>query len=161
MKTTAELQALHAELWAFREEMAGVWPTPEPLDSLRFSFTEAGEAMDAYLRVKGGYARNHAKEPDVLGELADCAMMLMTALGSDYEFDRWSTAIPSTLEDIGSEIGVTMLMATTKWRYCESPITGTLWAIAQYPGMDLPTELRKRMARIRAKHGKADTAATQ
>ena len=66
--------------------MQDVWPTPDPLDALRFSFCEAGEAMDAYLRTKGGYARNNVKEPDLYGEMADCALMLFTALGPSYSF---------------------------------------------------------------------------
>lgn len=155
--TAEELQALHAELWAFRAEMDAntAWKTPPVLDALRFAVTEAGEAMDAWLRVHGGYARNHEKQPDVYGELADCAMMLMTALGPEWKHDgTCETEYPCL--DIAIDSLVEWI-APAPWAYrCGESWTpfaaGGMRDIALTPGMDLPTELRQRMERIRTKH---------
>ena len=78
-----ELAACHALVWAYRRELGAVWPTPGRVDALRFAVTEAAEALDAWLRTNPAYARNRAREMDVLDELADCAMMLLTALGPE------------------------------------------------------------------------------
>ena len=76
--TTKILQQAHAELWAFREEMADAWPTPDTLDALRFAVTEAGEALDAWMRAnRPQYARNRERldwDGAVLDELAEVAL---------------------------------------------------------------------------------------
>lgn len=155
--TTEEIQALHAKVWAFRADLADVWPTPDTLDSLRFAFTEAGEAMDAYLRTKGGYARNNVKEPDLFGELADCALMLFTALGPSYQFPPWIRLGFADLDSIAYDVGELLFDA---WHH-EGKLSEGTWVdnagdtlkcIAAYPGMDLAAELDERMARIRSKH---------
>ena len=157
--TTDEMQALHRRVWDFRKEMQDVWPTPDTLDALRFSFCEAGEAMDAFLRTKGGYARNNVKEPDLYGEMADCALMLFTALGPSYQFPPWIRLGFADLDSIAYDVGELLFDA---WRFegklSEGPWVenagDTLKCIADYPGMDLAAELDKRLQRIRAKHSK-------
>jgi len=83
--TAEELRECHAIVWQWRAKLADVWPTPNRLDALRFAVTEAAEAMDAWLRLNGGYARNHDKSLSVEDELADCAMMLLTAAGENSQ----------------------------------------------------------------------------
>ena len=150
--TTAELQALYDKTWALRAEIVETWPTPPPLDAAEFSCTEACEALDADLRTRGGYARNHAKEPDLFGELADWAMMLITTLGPDCVIDHWSEHVPSILADMNYETAF-VYWYLTSGKLDVSRIVGILHAIAAYPGMDLPAELDKRLAKIKAKHG--------
>lgn len=164
--TVDELQALHNELWAFREEMRDVWPTPGQLDSLRFAACEACESLDAWLRLKGGYARNNDKTLSVEAELADCAMMLMTALGREYVYRELRYV---SLENVGSLEHIAWLVGTALWYHARTTDVMdhrddamrlafvALHNIAAYPGMDMPTELRKRMERIRAKHGPQST----
>ena len=74
-------QDLHNLVWRYRDELAEYWPTP-PIDhALAFAVTEAGEAIDAWLRTFPEYARNNDKDHDELDEWSDCAMMLITAKG--------------------------------------------------------------------------------
>jgi hypothetical protein len=84
--TSVDIATTQSDIWAFRAEAEYVWPTPNTQDALRFACTEAAETIDANLRLVGGYARNHAKEPSVVNELADTFMMLVTALGKGYTF---------------------------------------------------------------------------
>ena len=84
LDTAAEISKAHATVWMYRKRLESIWPTPERIDSLRFAFTEAGEALDAYLRTVPQYARNNHRNMSVPDELADCAMMLCTALPEIY-----------------------------------------------------------------------------
>jgi hypothetical protein len=96
MTTLETLKACHALVWTRRQKLGRWWPTPDPLNSLRFAVTEASEALDAWLRLKGGYVRNHDKDMSVEDELADCAMMLLTAMGPT-EPQRSGSIRPSSL----------------------------------------------------------------
>jgi hypothetical protein len=161
--TRDELQQLHGELWALRDELEPHWSTPSMLDSLRFAFTEAGEAMDAYLRTKGGYKRNHAKGPDVYGELADCALMLMTAMGNKGQhepYDAYIVGLEWGLDYLALWVGIALDRAGRNYpstsRSSVGAIEVCLGVIAAIPGMDMPTECRKRMDRWREKWGKHD-----
>ena len=159
MIITENLQALHTRVWTFRADMADVWPTPDTLDSLRYSFSEAGEVVSDYLRTTRDHARNNHHEPDVLGEAADCAMMLMTALGPGENYKTYSP-FWEQYDDLG--IAVDMLAdwcgglankcaCKSNWRRSALSALATIDAM---PGMDLAAELDKRLLRIRAKHGK-------
>lgn len=157
---TEQMQELHQRVWTFRASMADVWPTPSPIDAAAFAVTEAGEAIDAELRTRGGYARNNAKEPDLFGELADWALMLLTTLGPNYKIDRWASHVKPTLPAMNYETALVYWSLSEDIANIASNITGILYAIAAYPGMDLAAELDKRMARIAAKHGRTYDAAT-
>lgn len=74
-----DLKQLHEMVWEFRKEMADHFPTPDVQDSLRFALTEAVEALDAMLRMQSAYKRNNDKEHSIPQELAQCAVMLLTA----------------------------------------------------------------------------------
>jgi hypothetical protein len=152
------IQALHAKVWTFRADMADVWPTPGPLDALRFATSESGEATSDYLRVVGGYARNNHHEPDVLGEAADCAMMLMTALGPDENYHAY-WPLWEQYYDLGIAVDwladwcgglANKCAGKSNWRKSALSALATIDAM---PGMDLAAELDKRLARIKAKHG--------
>lgn len=86
LDTANEIKRTHAIVWQYRTRLQAKWPTPGRIDALRFAFTEAGEAMDAYLRQIPMYARNNNRNMSVPDELADCAMMLCTALPDTYQF---------------------------------------------------------------------------
>jgi len=82
----ADIQSLHTLVWSYRKRLSNLWPTPNREDSLAFAFTEIGEAVDAKLRQNPIYNRNHDKNINVENELADCLIMLLTALGEEFKF---------------------------------------------------------------------------
>lgn len=156
MTITETLRECHAIVWRYRAELEHVWPTPNTEDALLFAFTELGEAIDAHLRTRDTYARNRDKSLDVLDELADCAMMLLTALGADYgfpdniernfrhEWDSYAMAMGETVFH-----GVNPEPRTAHWWMQDA--WEMLQRIATHPGMDLPARLTARLERIKAK----------
>lgn len=142
---TDMIRDCHALVWRYRAELHDVWPTPPRDDAIRFAFTEAGEAMDAWLRLKGGYARNNDKTLSVEDELADCAMMLLTAAGPRWNevwIVRYANPEPNIDEVLEGVAGI----------FCiRTHIYFALAPIAAYPGIDLPARITARLERIKAK----------
>ena len=154
----------HKMVWEFRRQMVAYWPTPDTVDAARFAVTEIGEAMDAFLRLDGGYARNRERSPDVLDELADTAMMILTAIGERANLSAWAEMWDD--EDVG--VGemyadldeIDALVMTVKDFYAvavspqPSPVSMAgfgglaVLRIAEHAGMDLEKRLRQRMDRI-------------
>ena len=146
------IQELHREVWAFRREMAAYFPTPNQADSLAFAFTEVAEAVDATLRQNPLYKRNNTKEHSVERELAQCAMMLLTAVPEGW--DRWRMIPKSGRKRSLSWIAATIGIAYDEFEMGRENSFGMediLYAIGQL--IDLPTHLRAELARMRAKHG--------
>lgn len=145
------LAECHGLVWAYRRELEAVWPTPGRGDALRFAVTEAAEALDAELRANPLYARNRAREMDELDELADCALMLLTALGPEPELMRhkqrkhWLGLERMVFGCADALLDHTGNGVADKW----------LWdlvaMIEDRQGMDLPARLRGRLERIKAK----------
>lgn len=168
MTDTAKiLQQAHAELWAFRDEMGDAWPTPDTLDALRFAVTEAGEALDAWMRAnRPQYARNRERldwDGAVLDELADCAMMLLTAVGPDLPngfIGDWPIPFDWDIDWIVWQASRRLASGNDPFEREDNELIQfsarlhVVWGIAAYPGMDLLPRLRSRYARIRAKHGR-------
>lgn len=98
--TLTEVINTHRIVWQYRAKLHAVWPTPDRIDALRFAYTEAGEALDAYLRTIPQYARNNHRNMSVSDELGDCAMMLCTALPEHYTFPQHVDTTPPTLDGI-------------------------------------------------------------
>jgi NTP pyrophosphatase (non-canonical NTP hydrolase) len=73
-----------AELvWKFREENDEHWLTPDKRDSMRYAYSEMGEAYSEYMReTRSKDLRNREKASELEPELADCVIMLVTALGN-------------------------------------------------------------------------------
>lgn len=151
MTLTETLKRCHEIVWTYRRELEHVWPTPSTEDALLFAFTELGEAIDAHLRSKPEYARNRDKDMDVLDELADCAMMLLTALGPEHviawEGDSAGYHGMHDWREYVQGIHMTLNWAYVEWGYAESMIV----RISMHPGMDLPARLTARLERIKAK----------
>ncbi len=157
---TKILRQAHAELWAFRDEMGEAWPTPDTLDALRFAVTEAGEALDAWMRAnRPQYARNRERldyDEAVLDELVDCAMMLLTAIPPFVAVDpkKWPAEAAKRLDEIVYDVSEMLWLFVA---YGSKPYArnwdafSLVRAIATYPGMDLLPRLQSRYARIRAK----------
>lgn len=166
----------HAIVWRYRDELQDVWPTPPGDDTLRFAYTEAAEAMDAWLRLRGGYARNNDKALSVEDELADCAMMLLTTFAIRPHIFRlaypdsaimgdWADLrkTPATryyllepdpyspvniLHNVAYRIGELLV---SRGGNPHGMILRLVGLIACYPGMDLPARITARLERIKAK----------
>lgn len=148
------LKECHRIVWAYRQQLEDVWPTPTTEDALLFAFTELGEAIDAHLRSKDVYARNRDKDLSVLDELADCAMMLLTALGAhDCDLRTWMIEITHEWNDYTADLAYVLdhdaaEVHTAAW---EVALAHPLFRVATHPGMDLPARLAARLERIKAK----------
>lgn len=157
---TDTLRECHRIVWQYRAELESVWPTPTTEDALLFAFTELGEAVDAHLRSKPEYARNRDKDLDVLDELADCAMMLLTAMTDRAKFVYW-TGIDEGEDwrEISEGYWVELVDAMAIiLRDCDDPDVDWrpgglefLELIVILRGMDLPARLTARLERIKAK----------
>jgi len=146
------LKILYDRVMVFRAYMDANtdWKTPSVIDCLRFAVCEAAESLDAWLREKGGYARNRENGHTVHSELAQCALMLLTALGEIGVGFQPKKSIPVDLDTIVVETAAALAQANAgTWHW---PVLRCLRGIAAYPGMDLAVELDKAMEQIRRKH---------
>ena len=160
MKTLQECRDL---VWQYRDKLSDVWPTPPRDDAIRFAACEAAEALDAWLRRNPKYARNNDKDLSVRDELADCAIMLITALGED-DFEpgvenKWQRYIMQLGADIYKieEISTLVFEATrgNSKGYRDVFLSGLSMAlnlILRFPEMELYERIEKRLQRIEQKN---------
>lgn len=146
------------DVMAFRARATVWWPTPPVDDSLRFALCEATEALDAKLRSNPLYARNHERHVDCDGELAQCAIMLMTALGEGHRYGSIDFVARDGVDGVDE---VVRMVANAFGEYVLSPRAPTwrLWAecaliqIALYLGPDkLARTIDRELAKIEARH---------
>lgn len=152
MKRAVNIAKIHDMVWEFRALYGGLWPTPDRVDALRFALCESAEAMDAWLRQQARFNRNRPKNLDVLDELADTAIMLLTALG--YEVQRRAVEREQVdLDTICGEVAFVFrcLRKGFSWVMVERKIRETVGDIALYPGMELETRIAQRLERIRVR----------
>ncbi len=143
-QSSPTIQELHAEVWAFRREMAAYFPTPNQADSLAFAFTEVAEAVDATLRLNPIYKRNQSKAHGVERELAQCAMMLLTAVPELPEFQEVKAYYD--LVEICYAVSVAYI--------CPNEPKLAIHAVGTIASfIDLPLHLRAELDRMRTKHG--------
>ena len=168
-----KLQECHRLVWAFRKEIEPYWATPDPLNSLRYAFTECAEAMDAWLRAeRPNDSRNNDRQSDVLDELADCAIMLLTAVNfdeiksqsngrydTDFIFLHAGNPEQHRLEVLAYQIANALVDARDDSEEVSSIYLGwihdtvmSLGWIASYPQMELKQRIQGRLARIATKH---------
>ena len=147
-----ELQECHRLVWAFRKEIEPYWATPDPLNSLRYAFCEAAESMDAWLRAERPEdSRNNERQNNVLDELADCAIMLLTvipglnSLYSHYEMDDYTGNLHSICFHVSRLLNDANDIVYFKF-------VTVISLIANYPGMELKQRIQGRLARIATKH---------
>ena len=111
--------------------------------------------MEAFLRkMRPDDSRNTAREIDMLDEMADLAIMLVTALGPNQK--RLSdTKWEMTIDQL-----VNMMVVTDDPDY-DHLLETQLLGIACFPGMELEQRIKGRLTRIFNNHvmGKADNAA--
>jgi hypothetical protein len=152
--TAEELQVMQGEIWQFRHWMAEhtAWKNTDTLDAIRFMGTEAWEAMDAFLREKGGYARNHHKEDTLFSELAQCVLMAFTALGEDWMWTRGTQVgyYKSNIDRVMICMG-DVYRAYPRGAWADRT-EDMIHLIDAYPGMDLKAGMQECMARLKDKH---------
>lgn len=165
------------------------WAAPDVVDALRFALTEvaeareivsalivatalesphlscrqafdyAAQAVDAGLRDKTAYRRNHQRQRDALNEAADCGMMLLSALPADYTFDPFTHITPppdalgvddrlDVLADIVSQ--ATLICKDGTLDYADL-VEEALDIICGLPNMMLEPRVAERLDRIEAK----------
>ncbi|GIV81694.1 MAG: hypothetical protein KatS3mg051_1048 [Anaerolineae bacterium] len=117
----------HELVWQTRHELEEFWPTPSWQHALLFAFTEAGEAVDAYLRQFGHYARNNERDMSVAAELADCAMMLLSAIQRPWNEQMtravddqvWAygerTDMERAMREVAYQVGGTLATGSYAW----------------------------------------------
>lgn len=155
MTTEETLQACHALVWQHRAELGDRWPTPEPDDALAFAVTEVGEAVDAQLRLNPLYKRNSDREMDMYDELADVAMMLLTALGREWEpYEYFKGYPPSCLSEVATAVATAWNDALKDFGDWIVTAENALLGIINVVGPDvLHAQLGENLERIKAKHG--------
>lgn len=154
MKTN--LEACYKKVWDFRNANSEFWPTPDTEGSLMYAFTEIGEAVSAYMRLEHpDHKRNNDHESTLWEELADTAIMLLTALGDTHPDDDGDKIddpmFPMELRLRSIAFGIMELLAG-EGRY--STVLIALRLIETFPDMDLEAEIGKRLDRIYEKHVK-------
>ena len=85
---------------AWRKANADRFPMPSFDDSVRFAFTEAGELVDAVLRMNPKYSRNHDTVRDIFREAADLVFMLLTAYLYIEEAENVENDFSKYVEDV-------------------------------------------------------------
>ncbi|GIV81805.1 MAG: hypothetical protein KatS3mg051_1159 [Anaerolineae bacterium] len=148
----------HELVWQTRHELEEFWSTPSWQHALLFAFTEAGEAVDAYLRQFGHYARNNERDMSVAAELADCAMMLLSAIQRQWN-EQMTRAVDDQVWAYGERTDMERAMREVAYQVGGTLATGSthgilmaLAAVLAVPGLDLEAELVRRLERIRARH---------
>jgi hypothetical protein len=114
----ATLEILHKMVWEFRGKYGHKFATPDVRTSANFAMCEAAEALDAWIRANTGDAYNRANIRDrkIDDELMQCAMMIMTALGVDFQYGVRPIIQPLTgerdiIEKVFHELGMLPLLA--------------------------------------------------
>ncbi|MBE2198106.1 MAG: hypothetical protein IAE79_05810 [Anaerolinea sp.] len=159
-----QLEDLHKLVWRFRQLAQPDYPTPNPVDSLYYAFTEAGEAIDAMLRKKRpNDKRNNRRNLDPLDEWADCAFMVLTALswyrGSECRGIYEPVTFPVTVEFLCTRLAG-HLYPDPQYALDNDPedaldnhdLALTVALIARLPGIDLTERVRGRLTRIVYRH---------
>lgn len=162
MDVTKTATICQSVVWTYRGVLEKVWRTPTVGDALGFAITEIGEAKDAELRLKD-YARNNDKSLSVEDELADCLLMLITALGKDHQFGDLPLPLLVTLEDIAVDVAFaayfeSLIREPLYVRFTLHPMREwqpnaleAISTILHFPDMQLPGRLISRLIRIKHK----------
>lgn len=153
---------LHKLVWDWRAKYEDIYATPDRLDSAKFFVCEYAEALDADLRTNEKYLRNRSTNLDVNNELADTAIMLITALGRKYNphWDHWSislsgtTSKPSGILTIGIHVAKSWLWILETPRsidVADNEIWKSLWAIDRYTD-DIDDYIQRKLDELYQKH---------
>lgn len=156
-----DLVALHKKVWDFRRAAQSKWPTPDPLNALRFAVTESSEALDCFLRETDRWVRNNDRVSNYDTELGDTAMMLLTSIpeGEQGEFVAAIDLVAPDLEpsidllcfDVAYALYSIVNYSRGVSRIYMNVVSCSLLRIAEMT--DIEVALDKSIAKIAAKHG--------
>lgn len=151
----SDFASLHRMVWTFRNAVNEWWATPSPVECLLYAYTEAGEAIDAWLREqRPGDARNNERDRDVLHELADTAIMLLSAFPEGSVPERVPLQSPASLANIAYCVGEALLfLESGSVQLARESAAEALQGIRDWPGIDLEWEINGRLQRIFDKAG--------
>ena len=131
--------------------------TPKTLGCLRHMRNETCEAADLLMRLEyPEEARNNGRHSTVEQELADVAMMALTALDKPPEVSRSSR----TEFDIdylchyANDAVIEFREDSGEWGWWQAEVESVIDFVLVYPGLDLPAELGRCWRRLAVKHGK-------
>lgn len=125
--------------------------TPSTLDSLRYMDGETREVRDLWMREQLNHARNNGRQSSIYQELADVAMMALTAL-PDGGFER-TQFMPSDIDFLCSWADSAVIDYRQDNDGWDRFVEGIIAFVDEYPGMDLPAELANCHYRLAWKHG--------
>lgn len=131
--------------------------TPDTIDSLRYARIEANEAADLELRQKlPDHARNNERNHTIFGELAQVAMLVLTALPKiDFEKAAQDRLFHSELPAIDSFCDLAnsaVVECVQNFDYWRAYAHALLMTIETYPGFDANTHLRQCWSALAWKH---------
>lgn len=159
---TIDLQALWHENRRWRQWMDAntKFQTPETIDTLRYMLIECCEVLDLWMRDRNpDHARNNERNSTIHQELADVAMLALTAIPEDFELSTVGPVLHVFgIDDCclyAAQAVQSYEAGDRRWRgICED----ILIFVLAHEGMDLPAELRKCHRRLAWKHGSAALA---
>ena len=154
---------IHDIILEFRKEHESVWKTPSDVRCLQFALTECAEALDEYIRLDLQWFRTtHRKSTmdEVLREIADCLMMLLSIKEVDKKHFLWLSFIDANdLNQINDEFfaGLSYRIANG-YNYILSYQKTPFWFVYSAVGVILSIEsvdwvalVEKRLERIKEK----------
>jgi hypothetical protein len=122
--------------------------TPDTLDALRLALVASARALEAW--VNQTHARNNERASTINQELADVAMMILTALDSEPTDNGIENGFDiDNLCDAAND-AVIECRYHNEWVYAANDVFAI---VLEYPGFDLATELDACHTRLGLKHG--------
>lgn len=98
---------IHDIVLEFRKKFESEWQTPSDVRCLQFALMECAEALDDYVRLDPTWFRTIQRKTtmdDVIGEIADCLMLLLSIKEVDEKQFSWLSFVdPGSLENIDDE----------------------------------------------------------
>lgn len=177
---TTDLQALweRNRLWRAWMDANTPFVTPEDrIDTLRYSRDEAAsevkleylalslaqvsasQASDRWMRERlVEHARNNVRRSTLYEELADVAMLLLTAYPADRSFSPDPVCVFDDLDNLCLVLSAAVVSYDKRVGDWWLNVSDSLHFIAHYPGFDLAAELDKCHRRLAWKHGSAALA---
>lgn len=155
MNYQREIERTHKLIWAAREALEEVWPTPPPRDCLLFAIAECGELIEALVYYENDKYSPNRKQEDFLDELADVVIMILSVKreeaipvhkyydGYDRQSSIWEAFL--MLEEV---------MGAYSYYPNVNHLSLAIVRAVCWPSFDMYERVRDRLARIAYKRGK-------
>lgn len=157
MKKEYHLEGMYAIsklVWEFRKKHNPYWLTPTKREALMFAVTEVAEVIEAYLRVEcADFARNNVRSVEMDEELADTAIMLVSAYPVTDHVTFIGTGVDVPLDALPYVVSLALRMCDAK--DFDDYVTLAMAFVEVYAvqnKIDLVTIAQSRLERIYNKH---------